>query len=92
VELLQRQIEELQATNDKLEKSKKKLQSELDDINIDLEAQRSKVIELEKKQRIFDKTLAEEKVITYNHELSYYFYYSYLIYWKNIFQNVNIFK
>jgi len=53
----------LQATNDKLEKSKKKLQSELDDINIDLEAQRSKVIELEKKQRIFDKTLAEEKVI-----------------------------
>jgi len=62
VELLQRQIEELQATNDKLEKSKKKLQSELDDINIDLEAQRSKVIELEKKQRIFDKTLAEEKV------------------------------
>lgn len=61
--MLQRQIEELQATNDKLEKSKKKLQSELDDINIDLEAQRSKVIELEKKQRIFDKTLAEEKVI-----------------------------
>jgi len=66
VELLQRQIEELQATNDKLEKSKKKLQSELDDINIDLEAQRSKVIELEKKQRIFDKTLAEEKVIAPN--------------------------
>lgn len=64
MELLQRQIEELQATNDKLEKSKKKLQSELDDINIDLEAQRSKVIELEKKQRIFDKTLAEEKVTT----------------------------
>lgn len=66
MELLQRQIEELQATNDKLEKSKKKLQSELDDINIDLEAQRSKVIELEKKQRIFDKTLAEEKVMHYN--------------------------
>lgn len=63
MEILQRQIEELQAINDKLEKSKKKLQSELDDINIDLEAQRSKVIELEKKQRIFDKTLAEEKVI-----------------------------
>lgn len=61
--MLQRQIEELQATNDKLEKSKKKLQSELDDINIDLEAQRAKVIELEKKQRIFDKTLAEEKVL-----------------------------
>lgn len=62
MELLQRQIEELQVINDKLDKSKKKLQSELDDVNIDLEAQRSKVIELEKKQRIFDKTLAEEKV------------------------------
>lgn len=67
MELLQRQIEELQVTNDKLEKSKKKLQSELDDINIDLEAQRSKVIELEKKQRIFDKTLAEEKVIYFHY-------------------------
>ncbi|XP_050425720.1 myosin heavy chain, non-muscle-like isoform X2 [Adelges cooleyi] len=63
-ESLQRQIEELQVTNDKLEKSKKKLQSELDDINIDLEAQRSKVVELEKKQRIFDKTLAEEKAVS----------------------------
>lgn len=70
--MLQRQIEELQVTNDKLEKSKKKLQSELDDINIDLEAQRSKVIELEKKQRIFDKTLAEEKVKYIIHFLLYY--------------------
>lgn len=77
--MLQRQIEELQATNDKLEKSKKKLQSELDDINIDLEAQRSKVIELEKKQRIFDKTLAEEKVT-----------YRYLIYTLIIAVNKNI--
>lgn len=67
--MLQRQIEELQVTNDKLEKSKKKLQSELDDVNIDLEAQRSKVVELEKKQRIFDKTLAEEKVIIYSYTI-----------------------
>lgn len=72
--MLQRQIEELQVTNDKLEKSKKKLQSELDDVNIDLEAQRSKVVELEKKQRIFDKTLAEEKVIIYSYTIIIIFY------------------
>lgn len=59
---MQRQVEELQATNDKLEKGKKKLQSELEDLTIDLESQRTKVVELEKKQRNFDKVLAEEKV------------------------------
>lgn len=63
IEALQRQVEELQAANDKLDKSKKKLQAELEDSNIDLEAQRAKVLELEKKQRNFDKVLAEEKVI-----------------------------
>jgi myosin protein heavy chain len=62
MEALQRQVEELQAANDKLDKSKKKLQAELEDTNIDLEAQRAKVLELEKKQRNFDKVLAEEKV------------------------------
>lgn len=62
VETLQRQVEELQAANDKLDKSKKKIQAELEDSNIDLEAQRAKVLELEKKQRNFDKVLAEEKV------------------------------
>jgi myosin protein heavy chain len=62
LEALQRQVEELQAANDKLDKSKKKLQAELEDTNIDLEAQRAKVLELEKKQRNFDKVLAEEKV------------------------------
>ena len=62
IEALQRQVEELQAANDKLDKSKKKLQAELEDSNIDLEAQRAKVLELEKKQRNFDKVLAEEKV------------------------------
>lgn len=62
VETLQRQVEELQAANDKLDKSKKKLQAELEDSNIDLETQRAKVIELEKKQRNFDKVLSEEKV------------------------------
>lgn len=62
LESLQRQVEELQAANDKLDKSKKKLQAELEDTTIDLETQRGKVVELEKKQRNFDKVLAEEKV------------------------------
>jgi len=62
IETYQRQIEELQANNDKLDKSKKKLQAEFEDLNIDLDAQRAKVMELEKKQRNFDKVLAEEKV------------------------------
>lgn len=34
---------------------KKKVQQELEDTNIDLEAQRAKVLELEKKQKSFDK-------------------------------------
>jgi myosin protein heavy chain len=38
------------------------LQAEFEDLNIDLDAQRAKVMELEKKQRNFDKVLAEEKV------------------------------
>ncbi|KAI5723847.1 hypothetical protein M8J76_011739 [Diaphorina citri] len=63
-EVLEREKEELQALNDKLEKSKKKLQSELDDITIDLETQRAKVVDLEKKQRNFDKVLAEEKSVS----------------------------
>lgn len=55
LEALQRQVEELTVINDKLEKSKKKIAAELEDANIDLEAQRSKVVELEKKQKNFDK-------------------------------------
>lgn len=62
IETLENEVEELQSANDKLDKSKKKLQAELEDSNIDLEAQRAKVLELEKKQRNFDKVLAEEKV------------------------------
>ncbi|CAB3385979.1 Hypothetical predicted protein [Cloeon dipterum] len=63
LEAMQRLAEELQAANDKLEKSRKKLQAELEDTTIDLEAQRGKVVELEKKQRNFDKVLAEEKTV-----------------------------
>lgn len=57
IEALQRQVEELQAVNDKLDKSKKKVQAELEDSIIELEAQRAKVLELEKKQKNFDKVI-----------------------------------
>ncbi|XP_026333004.1 myosin heavy chain, non-muscle isoform X3 [Hyposmocoma kahamanoa] len=63
VEALHRQIDELQQANDKLDKSKKKVQQELEDTNIDLEAQRAKVLELEKKQKSFDKVVAEERAV-----------------------------
>ena len=52
----------MQAANDKLDRSKKKLQAELEDVTIDLDAQRAKLVELEKKQRNFDKAMNEEKV------------------------------
>lgn len=55
IEALQRQVEELQAANDKLDKSRKKIQAELEDSTIELEVQRAKVQELEKKQKNFDK-------------------------------------
>ncbi|KAJ8959252.1 hypothetical protein NQ318_022515, partial [Aromia moschata] len=64
LEALQRQVEELTAANDKLERSKKKIAAELEDANIDLDTQRQKVSELEKKQKNFDKVLAEEKAIS----------------------------
>ncbi|XP_059059196.1 myosin heavy chain, non-muscle [Achroia grisella] len=63
VEALYRQIDELQQANDKLDKSKKKIQAELEDANIDLEAQRAKVMELEKKQKSFDKVVSEERAV-----------------------------
>lgn len=52
---------ELESTNEKLEKSKRKLQAELEDAQVDIDANRAKVVELEKKQRNFDKLLSEEK-------------------------------
>lgn len=64
LDALQRQVDELLATNDKLERSKKKIAAELEDANIELEVQRQKVIELEKKQKNFDKILAEEKQVS----------------------------
>ena len=62
LEELQHKMEELQAANDKLDKSKKKLSAELDDANIELDSNRNKVVDLEKKQGNFNKILAEEKL------------------------------
>nr|XP_029707736.1 myosin heavy chain, non-muscle-like [Aedes albopictus] len=67
IEVLQRQIFELQATNDRLDKSKKNIQSKLEDATIELETQRTKVLDLEKKQKNFDKVLAEEKAVSEQH-------------------------
>ncbi len=53
--------EELQLLNDKLEKSKRKLATELEDSILELDTLRGKVAELEKRQRNFDKLLTEEK-------------------------------
>ncbi|KAG0411031.1 hypothetical protein HPB47_011840, partial [Ixodes persulcatus] len=63
-EALQRQLQELQGLADKLDKSKRKLQAEVEDVNVELESQRTKVVELEKKQRKFDQLLAEEKAVS----------------------------
>lgn len=65
IEALQRQVEELQAANDKLDKSKKKIQAEVEDSIIELEAQRAKVLELEKKQKNFDKVIINIVLIIY---------------------------
>ena len=52
----------MSAANEKLDKSKKKLAAELEDATLELDTHRSKVLELEKKQRNFDKILSEEKM------------------------------
>ncbi|XP_040569834.1 myosin heavy chain, non-muscle isoform X3 [Lepeophtheirus salmonis] len=64
IEELQHKVDELQAANEKLDKSKKKLAAELDDASLELDVHRGKVLELEKKQRNFDKILTEEKNTT----------------------------
>jgi len=62
LEELTHKLDELEAINEKLDKSKKKLAAELEDANLELDTHRSKVLDLEKKQRNFDKILAEEKM------------------------------
>ncbi|XP_047737475.1 myosin heavy chain, non-muscle isoform X3 [Hyalella azteca] len=61
LEELRARLAELQALNEKLDKSRRKLQAELEDAQVDIDTNRGKVVELEKKQRNFDKLLNEEK-------------------------------
>ena len=53
-------VEGLKSENDKLNKSKKKLQSEVDDLNVEPENQRAQYSAMEKKQCKFDQNLVEE--------------------------------
>uniref|UniRef100_A0A8B9ZL05 Myosin-9 n=1 Tax=Anas platyrhynchos TaxID=8839 RepID=A0A8B9ZL05_ANAPL len=64
LEGLNQRYEEKIAAYDKLEKTKTRLQQELDDITVDLDHQRQTVSNLEKKQKKFDQLLAEEKNIS----------------------------
>ena len=48
------QNEDLRANNDKLERGRKKMQQEFDDMNVELENSRSNLSALEKKQKKFD--------------------------------------
>ena len=63
-EVAQQKAEVLEDEVDKLTKSKKKLQSEVDDLNVEIDNNRSQFTALEKRQRKFDQNLAEEKAIS----------------------------
>jgi myosin protein heavy chain len=63
-EQLQDRISLLTADNDKVNKSRKKLESEVGDLTVELETQRALVQNLEKKQKKFDQSLAEEKAVS----------------------------
>ena len=54
IDSLQQKFEEAESNSSKLEKSKRRLQGELEDTGRDLEAQRATVTALEKKQKKFD--------------------------------------
>lgn len=54
VEVLSQRLEEKALAYDKLEKTKTRLQQELDDLLVDLDHQRQIVSNLEKKQKKFD--------------------------------------
>ena len=62
-ELLQREAFELRAHNDKLDKSKKKLQNDFADISVELEKYKNSCLSLGKQQKNFDKKISEEKVL-----------------------------
>lgn len=64
IDALQERINALSDDNEKLNKSKKKLQSEVDDAIVALENERSKFAAIDKKQKKFDQSLAEERAIS----------------------------
>lgn len=66
LEAMTQRYEEKAAAYDKLEKTKTRLQQELDDISVDLDHQRQIVSNLEKKQKKFDQV---HLVITFNNVL-----------------------
>ncbi|XP_061883034.1 myosin-9-like isoform X2 [Entelurus aequoreus] len=63
-ESVQQQLEEKTAAYDKLEKTKTRLQQELDDLLVDQDNLRQVVSNLDRKQKKFDQMLAEEKTIS----------------------------
>ena len=60
-EVNEERLKRLTDDNERLTKSKKKLQSEVDDLAVALDNQRSQLLALEKKQKKFDQSLLEEK-------------------------------
>ncbi|XP_074647185.1 uncharacterized protein LOC141903116 [Tubulanus polymorphus] len=56
--------EGLQSQNDKLERSRKRLQTEVEDLTLALDTQRNNISQLEKRQKKFDQAIAEEKAIS----------------------------
>lgn len=60
----QHRLVSLQEENDKANKSKKKLQSEVEDLTVALDNQRTQFLQMEKKHRKFDQSLAEEKAVS----------------------------
>uniref|UniRef100_A0AAQ5YSV9 Myosin-9 n=1 Tax=Amphiprion ocellaris TaxID=80972 RepID=A0AAQ5YSV9_AMPOC len=58
------QLEEKSAAYDKLDKTKTRLQQELDDLLVDQSQMRQMISNLEKRQKKFDQMLAEEKTIS----------------------------
>lgn len=54
MEIISQRLEEKAMAFDKLEKTKNRLQQELDDLMVDLDHQRQIVSNLEKKQKKFD--------------------------------------
>ena len=62
IDVLEQKVKELQVANEKLDKNKSKLSTELEDVTHVLDTQRSKILELEKNQRNSEKMLAEEQM------------------------------